>query len=167
MRDSRFVIRVMGLSAAAAFASQPAQGGERKPAHHLEPSVRSVALVVPARSNLREDLPKTMRKEVRDNFGGNWPRSGNGREAVGVRGVASPNATRGEFYFVPVTPLRAEAGGQSRLRQDEGVPKEKGPTTPPAERKNITLFRLDPKLGDVSVQPVVGGVNGAQLSVGF
>jgi len=36
------------------------------------------------------------------------------------------------------------------------------------ERKTITLFRFSTrKLGEVSVQPVVGGVNGAQLSIGF
>jgi hypothetical protein len=167
MGDSRFVIRVMGLGVATAFALQPAQAGERKPAHHQEPSIRRVALIAPARSNLPADFPKTMRKEVRYNFGANWPRSGNGREAIRVRSIASPNATSGEFHFVPVTPLRAGAGEQSSLGPNEGVPKERGPTTPPAERKNITLFRLDSKLGDVSVQPVVGGVNGAQLLVGF
>jgi hypothetical protein len=154
MRDSRFVIRVMGLGAAAAFAFEPAQAGERKPAHHLESSIHRVALVAPARSNLHADLSKTMPRDVRSNF-------------VGVRSVANPNATRAEFHFVPVTPLRAEAGDRSRSDQGDAVPTQKGPTTPPAERKNITLFRLDPKLGDVSVQPVVGGVNGAQLLVGF
>jgi hypothetical protein len=36
------------------------------------------------------------------------------------------------------------------------------------ERKAITFFRFtSPKLGEISVQPVVGGVNGAQLSIGF
>jgi hypothetical protein len=154
MRDSRFVIRVIGLGASAAFALQPAHAGERKPAHHQEPSIHRVALVAPARSNLRADLPKTMAKDVRDNF-------------VGVRSLANPNVTRAGFRFVPVTPLRAEVGEQSRLHEGEDMPKEKGPTTSPAERKNITLFRLNPKLGDVSVQPVVGGVNGAQLLVGF
>jgi hypothetical protein len=44
--------------------------------------------------------------------------------------------------------------------------KDSGPT-PPNERKKIILFRFDPKFGDVSVQPVVGQVNGAQLSVGW
>jgi hypothetical protein len=154
MRDSRFVIRVMGLGAAAAFALHPARAGERKPAHHLEPSSHRVALVAPARSNLHADLSKAMPKDVRDNF-------------VGVRSVANPNATRAEFHFVPVTPLRAGAADGSRSDQGDPVPTQKGPITLPAERKNITLFRLDPKLGDVSVQPVVGGVNGAQLLVGF
>ena len=56
--------------------------------------------------------------------------------------------------------LRIENGGRRQLA-------ETGPATSPRERKSITFFRLDPKFGDVAVQPVVGGVNGAQLSVGF
>jgi hypothetical protein len=159
MRGSGFVIRVMGLGAAAAFALEPAQAGERKPAavqaHHLGATIHRAALVAPSRSSLRDD------------FSGSRLRSENGRELAGVRSGASRNTTRDEFSFVPVTPLGTEAGDQSRLHQGDGVPKEKGPATSPAERKNITLFRLDPKLGDVSVQPVVGGVNGAQLLVGF
>jgi hypothetical protein len=146
----------MGVGAAAVFALQPAQAGERKSAavqaHHLGASIHKVALIAPARSSRVADLPKTMRKVMtsqRDDFS------------------ASRNITHGEFSFVPVTPLGPQAGDQSRLHQGDSVPREKGPTTPPAERKSITFFRLNPKLGDVSVQPVVGGVNGAQLSVGF
>jgi hypothetical protein len=38
----------------------------------------------------------------------------------------------------------------------------------PGKRKTITLFRFsNSKVGEVSVQPVVGRVNGAQLSIGF
>jgi hypothetical protein len=44
--------------------------------------------------------------------------------------------------------------------------KESEPT-PAKERKKIILFQFDRKFGDISVQPVVGRVNGAQLSVGF
>ena len=165
MRDSGVVIRVMGLGAVAAFALQPAQAGERKPAavqaHHLGASVHKVALVAPARSSLRADFPKTVRDVTsqRDNFGGTLLRKEHlesGREPAGVPGGANRNAlTRGEFSFVPVTPLGMEARDQ---RSDPHSPQE---------RKSITFFRLNPKLGDVSVQPVVGGVNGAQLSVGF
>jgi hypothetical protein len=135
MRDSRLIIRVLGLGVAAAFALQRVQAGERKPAtvqaHHMGASVHRVALITPARSSLRADLPKKL--------------SDANRSAV----------ARGEFSFVPVTPLRMEAGG----KQSEPLS--------PQERKTITFFRLNPKLGDVSVQPVVGGVNGAQLLVGF
>jgi len=53
---------------------------------------------------------------------------------------------------------------QSRLR---GVTAEPESGLQP-KRKTITFFRFhNSKLGDVSVQPVVGGVNGAQLSFGF
>lgn len=44
--------------------------------------------------------------------------------------------------------------------------KERG-VSPVKERKQITLFHFDSKLGDVSVEPVVGQVNGAQMSVNF
>ena len=156
MRDSGFVIRAVGAGVAAAFALHQAQAGERKPSvvqtHHVGASVHRVTLVAPAQSGRGPDLPKTSRKDVtiqRDDFG------------------ASRNATRAEFSFVAVTPLGTDAGNQGRPRQGDRMPKETGPATSPAERKNITLFRLDSKLGDVSVQPVVGGVNGAQLLVGF
>lgn len=38
---------------------------------------------------------------------------------------------------------------------------------PPDEHKTLTLFRFDSKFGEISVQPVVGSVKGAQLSIGF
>lgn len=41
-------------------------------------------------------------------------------------------------------------------------PRETNAGSPP-KRKTITFFRR----GDISVQPVIGGVNGAQLSIGF
>ena len=70
-----------------------------------------------------------------------------------------------------LTPLEAQARSQVQLGNEgkkTGVdqPKEQRPTAP-SERKTVRFFRLDPRLGDVSVQPVVGSVNGAQLSVGF
>jgi hypothetical protein len=164
MRNSGFVRRVMGLGAAAAFALQSAQAGERKPAatqaHHLA-SAHRVALVAPARSSLRADLPKTSRDVTSrpDNFGATSLRKDrvkSGRESAGMPGGANRNAAaRGEFSFVAVTPLGTDAGGQ----RSEPVA--------PQERKSLTFFRLDSKLGDVSVQPVVGGVNGAQVLVGF
>jgi hypothetical protein len=153
IRDSGFVIRVLGLGVVAAFALQPAEAGERKlaaaQAHHLRAFIHTVALIAPARSSLRADLPKTSREVTSRHLE-------TGRESVALPGGANRNAvTRGEFSFVPVTPLGTEAG----VQRTEPVS--------PRERRNITLFRLDPKLGDVSVQPVVGGVNGAQLLVGF
>jgi hypothetical protein len=146
MRDSGFVIRVAGLGVAAGLALQSAQAGERKPAtgeaHHLGAAVHS------------------LRPEV----GGRKPEVGGRRTEVGVG-----NMGHGEFSFIPVTPLKSEVGSPAtagKLRS-EVRSANRGPSTPPQERKSVTFFRLDPKLGDVSVQPVVGGVNGAQLSVGF
>jgi hypothetical protein len=75
----------------------------------------------------------------------------------------------GEFSFSPVSPLAPRSGNEPTAHKASvtGQAKEEGPTTDPAERKAVTFFRLNPKFGDVSVQPVVGGVNGAQLAVGF
>ena len=65
---------------------------------------------------------------------------------------------RAELPGVPVRPLETRLSHQPVTVADA-----------PArhERKGLTFFRLNPKFGDVSVQPVVGGVNGAQVSVGF
>jgi hypothetical protein len=68
---------------------------------------------------------------------------------------------RGEFTFSPVSPLESRARSQV-----QSVNEEKAPTSA-RERRNVTFFRLDSKFGDISVQPVVGGVNGAQLSMGY
>ena len=85
------------------------------------------------------------------------------------------NAT-GEYSFSPVSPLASRSAVRSQGEYGNarpsgnaaaGAAKETGPTTAPSQRKAVTFFRLDPKFGDVSVQPVVGGVNGAQLAVGF
>ena len=73
-----------------------------------------------------------------------------------------------EIPFVPVKPLSAEVRSPAtagKLRSE--VREANGPSTPPRERKGVTFFRANPKFGDISVQPVVGGVNGAQISVGF
>ena len=68
---------------------------------------------------------------------------------------------RGEFTFSPVSPLESRARSQVQSGNEEKAP------TSARERRNVTFFRLDPKFGDISVQPVVGGVNGAQLSMGY
>ena len=164
MTDSRFVMRVLGLGVATGLAWQPAQAGERMPAaiqaHHPGAASHRVVFVAPARSNFHADVPTTMRHDAIS------------REIAGAPGGASRNTlVRGEFSFLPVTPLEARARSQMQLGK-EGTntsvdqPKEQR-STAPSERKTVRFFRLDPRLGDVSVQPVVGSVNGAQLSVGF
>jgi hypothetical protein len=87
-----------------------------------------------------------------------------------ARGLQSNAA--GEYSFSPVSPLahKSEVGNEpsARVTYVAAQTKEAGPATAPSERKTITFFRFsNSKLGEVSVQPVVGGVNGAQLAVGF
>ena len=38
---------------------------------------------------------------------------------------------------------------------------------PTSEHRRLTLFHINSKFGDIAVQPVMGQVNGAQLSLGF
>jgi len=40
-------------------------------------------------------------------------------------------------------------------------------SAPASEHKRLTLFHFTSTFGDIAVQPVMGQVNGAQLSVGF
>ena len=56
---------------------------------------------------------------------------------------------------------RAGSSEHTRTKEKESAP------TPAKERKKITLFRFNPKFGDISVQPVLGEVNGAQVCVEF
>jgi hypothetical protein len=131
--------RVAGIGLAVGLALQPAHGGDRKQAaaRQSETVTRGVVVANSARSNLRADIPQTMRSGV--------------------------TSRRGEFSFSPVSPLESTARSPAQPGHEE---KEKSPTSP-RERRSVTFFRLDPKFGDISLQPVVGGVNGAQLSVGY
>jgi len=150
---------VCWLGVAAGLALQTAQAGDRESTavqtHHRASLVQSVAVAAPPRFGRKPEVTD-QKPEV-----GGSATAGKLRSAVGM------GTTRhGEFSFVPVTPLGADPPS-SRNRGTTARQGENGPSTSPRERKSITFFRLDPKLGDVSVQPVVGGVNGAQLSVGF
>jgi hypothetical protein len=82
------------------------------------------------------------------------PRSSGADRVSSIRGMHG----RGELAGVPVRPLETRLWHQPVTGADQSGRHE---------RKSLTFFRLDPKFGDVSVQPVVGGVNGAQVSVGF
>ena len=137
MRDLGFVIRVAGLGVAAGLALQPAHAGDRK-----QLSVRR------AETSIQRVVFAAQARSTGDSYGG---------RIIKAQG-------RGEFSFSPVSPLESRLSRSANTSSDEQ--KQKGPTAP-RERKNVTFFRLDPKFGDVSVQPVVGGVNGAQLSVGY
>jgi hypothetical protein len=75
---------------------------------------------------------------------------------------------RGDVPFFPVSPFQSKLPrSDDRASTSRSEQKENGPTTAPRERNSVTFFRFDSKLGNISVQPVIGGVNGAQLSVGF
>jgi hypothetical protein len=132
-------IRVAGLCTALGLAVHQVHAGDRKQAgaRRGETFTRAVIFSAQARSGLSADAPQTMRAGV--------------------------TSRRGDFSFSPVSPLEARARPQVQSGNEK---KENAPTSP-HERRNVTFFRLDPKFGDISVQPVVGGVNGAQLSVGY
>src|SRR5205814_6983946 len=51
----------------------------------------------------------------------------------------------------------------SRSERDEAAKEKESQPTLPRERKKIILYQFDRKFGDVSVQPVIGQVNGAQI----
>ena len=72
---------------------------------------------------------------------------------------------QGDFAFVSRPESNRSRSAHRRSASEED--REESAPTPPRDRKKLTLFRFDPKLGDVSVQPVIGSVNGAQLSVRF
>jgi hypothetical protein len=56
----------------------------------------------------------------------------------------------------------------SRSRSEHTTTKEKeSAPTLGKERKKMILFRFNPKFGDISVQPVLGEIKGAQVCVGF
>ncbi|MFL6588746.1 MAG: hypothetical protein ACJ8M4_01095 [Chthoniobacterales bacterium] len=102
-------------------------------------------------------------------------RDGQAGQAFAV--TRSTGATTGQYSFPSVSPLASKAAmvrseseiGNQRVSQSTVSRRaiEAGPATTPSERKTLTFFRLNSKFGDVLVQPVFGGVNGAQLSLGF
>ena len=134
----RDLVKWLGLGVAVGMGLQPAQAGERKSATLQRTSTTS------ARSS---------------DFGGQIRSPGNNHVAASTKIQA-----RGELAFFQVTAfesrLAAVSEKTSRQREEQ---KPIGPTTP-SERRTITLMRFNP---NISVQPVIGGVNGAQLSVGF
>jgi hypothetical protein len=50
---------------------------------------------------------------------------------------------------------------QRRTKENESA------GAPVKERKKIILFRFNPKFGDISIQPVIGHIKGAQICIGF
>ena len=68
-----------------------------------------------------------------------------------------PSATRRSGVGYLVAPSHQRSG-------ESGQRSESGRAT---EHKPLTLFHFNSGLGEVAVRPVVGHVNGAQLSIGF
>jgi hypothetical protein len=134
----RDFVRLLGLGVAVGIAFQPALAGERKEA--------TTHRVAAAASSARHS-----------DFGGSMRSSGNNHTTAAMKVPG-----HGELAFFQVTPFESRAAGAGTSHQREEQ-KGSGPTTP-HERKTITLLRFNP---NVAVQPIFGGVNGAQLSVGF
>ena len=83
----------------------------------------------------------------------------------------SSERTHGRFeeglaFFEPNAPLTKSHQAVGSVSADDDQHKESAPT-PPRERKSLTFFRFDSKVGNISVQPVIGALKGAQLSLGF
>ena len=66
-----------------------------------------------------------------------------------------------------LTPVSHRGSSRWISAQEEAPTSRKGAPTHPRDRKKLTLLRFDSKLGNISVQPVIGSVNGAQFSLGF
>ena len=74
---------------------------------------------------------------------------------------------RADTSLIPMSRAESNPSRVSRrISPGEEEKEESAPARRP-ERKKLTLFRFESKLGDISVQPVMGSVNGAQFSLGF
>jgi hypothetical protein len=100
-------------------------------------------------------------------FGGS--QIGNARRSV-VEVNTGPRAAQSTSHKAEVATLTfAKTTATSATVSPGHTAKETERNEAPGKRQTITFFRFsNSKLGEVSVQPVVGGgVNGAQLSIGF
>ena len=127
-----------GFGAAIVLAVHPAQAGDRKSGAGREARASVHPMVAPVRAAFSADHHAPIGK------------------------VEKP----GEVAYFPVRPLEARLVSSGRASAGDRQQEEERSTSR-RERKGLTLFRVNPKFGDISVQPVIGGVNGAQISVGF
>jgi hypothetical protein len=58
-------------------------------------------------------------------------------------------------------------GGDTFVFFPPGDERKESAAASPRERKSLTLLRFDSRFGEVSVEPVIGSVKGAQFSIGF
>lgn len=83
-----------------------------------------------------------------------------------LEATSRPRATavhHGDFALAPVTSMEPRHNNVSA----PNAAKANDEPRSPKERKKITLFQFDSKAGQIAVQPLVGPINGAQLSMGF
>jgi hypothetical protein len=85
--------------------------------------------------------------------------------AMPVRGDTGARMNRADDPLSFVL-LNSIATKPARAAAHDADAKEDQPT-PPRLRKSLTFFRFQSKAGEVSVQPLVGGLKGAQFSLGF
>src|ERR1700730_5713095 len=114
----RNFISWVGLGVAAGLAVQPAHAGDRK-----------AAVALHREASTRSPILAVQARLSGDNHGGR-------------------SAGRGDVPFSPVSPFESRmprSGDKASTNGDEQ--KEKGPT-PPRERKSITFFRFDSKVGN-------------------
>ena len=137
MGYSRFALRMAGLGIALGLAAEPAAAGERKSGG----AIGHARLI-----GVHAIVVPAPTRSSGDSVGRNAKLSGHA-----------------ELSFVSVSPLGSEVKGSKPAAANE----RRGPATPASERKNIKFFQMSSRLGEVSLQPVVGGVNGAQVSLGF
>jgi hypothetical protein len=100
-------------------------------------------------------------------FGGS--QIGTARRTVGEVNAGAHAAQFANHRAELATLTFAKATATSTTESRAQTVKEQERNEAPGKRQTITFFRFSTsKLGEVSVQPVVGGgVNGAQLSIGF
>ena len=73
-------------------------------------------------------------------------------------------------YETPGATMVRPFEARSSTSTDHGSSKDNkrgNATAPASEHKRLTLFHINSRFGDIAVQPVMGQVNGAQLSLGF
>ena len=92
--------------------------------------------------------------------------AGERREKAEIRAVKSESRDSA-FFAKAVFSARTAVTADTTAAGRKAEPRTSAEPSRP-EHKPLTFFRFrTEKLGEVSVQPVVGGVNGAQLSIGF
>jgi hypothetical protein len=79
-----------------------------------------------------------------------------------VTRAESPASLRHDAFTSSVAAVPEQKN--SRVKRDLI---EESAAVPSSERKQITLFHINSKFGDVAVQPVFGSIQGAQFSIGF